>query len=152
MNVFTQLALACLILYSYSLPLAAQQTFNEVAVVAGMVATNSPTPNSKVKTSNPYKGKSAAYYRHHKRLSATFSGYAIELVVSEKPLRRDAELFDQFGNIYYKQLDTGAYAYYILLPSFRKKKAMKTYLMNNVRPRAPQAQLVAYSGGIRKTK
>lgn len=142
--------LICLVLIMPSLN--AQQSYHDMVVMAGMTdgATSKNVKSDKV-AANPYKGKSPEYFRHHKRLPATFSGYAIELEVTEKPMRRDNELFSQFGNVFYKQLESGEYAYYILL-DFKSKKAMKKYLTQVVHHRVPEARLVVYSGGTSKTK
>lgn len=89
------------------------------------------------------------YYRHHKKLPATYSGYAIELVRSDLPLKRSFPLFQQFGNVHYEKLDGGGYAY-ILLVKFSSKKALKKYVTQMVKPKAPDAKALVYKVGKRK--
>ncbi len=146
MNNYIPLAIACLVANLWLSKAFAQQSYNEMVVVAGMAKANQPQDVAITKSANPYKSKSASYYRHHKRLPATFKGYAIELAISDKPKRRDDELFRYFGNIFYKQLDSGQYAYYILL-DFGSKKAREAYLENIIRHRVAGARLVRYVKG-----
>ncbi|MEL6863613.1 MAG: hypothetical protein AAFP19_04300 [Bacteroidota bacterium] len=90
------------------------------------------------------------YYRHHRKLSAAYEGYVIQLAKSTGPLRRDHPLFKQFGGIHYDKLEDGQYVYCIKI-NFHTKKAMKKYLDQIIRPKAPNAAIVLYKKGIRKT-
>ncbi len=95
-------------------------------------------------------GKSTpSYYRHHKKLPATYSGYAIELVSSKLPLKRDYPVFQQFGNIHYEKLDTGGYAY-VLLVKFSGKKALQNYIDQIIKAKAPEAKALVYKNGRRR--
>jgi len=96
-----------------------------------------------------YTPSKTKYYRHHKKLSVTHSGIVLELITSDLPLRRDAPLFKQFGNVYYDQLDEGGYAYCILT-NFSKLKPAKAYLQQMILPHAPTARVVKYQLGRRK--
>ncbi len=95
-------------------------------------------------------GKSTpSYFRHHKKLPATYSGFGIEITRSELPLKRDFHLFQQFGNVHYEKLEEGGYAY-ILLVKFSSKKALKNYVKQVVIPKAPDAKALVYKIGKRK--
>ena len=89
------------------------------------------------------------YYRHHKKLPATYSGYAIELVSSKLPLKRDYPVFQQFGNIHYEKMDKGGYAY-VLLVKFSNKKALHKYIDQIIKVKAPKAKALVYKNGRRR--
>ena len=110
---------------------------------------NKNTEQPKRFQQNIYEISETAYYRHHKKLSLTHSGIVLELIVSDLPLKRDYPLFQQFGNIYYDQLEKGGYAYCILT-NFDDMKKAKKYLEQVVLPRAPKAKVVKYQMGRRK--
>jgi len=107
-----------------------------------------PAKAKEEKTSKAGK-TTPAYYRHHKKLPATYSGFAIELTRSELPLKRSFPLFQQFGNVHYEKIDGGGYAY-ILLVKFSSKKALKNYVKQMVKPKAPDAKALVYKHGKRK--
>jgi hypothetical protein len=86
--------------------------------------------------------------RHHKPLSASYNGYAIELAVSKLPLHRDNPLFHKFGNIYYDILSDGQYSYCILV-SFTSKEAVSLYQQNVVKAQAPASRVIYYKKGNR---
>jgi hypothetical protein len=92
----------------------------------------------------------AHYYRHHRKLPTFFDGFAVELTTSDLPLRRDYPLFEQFGNVLVDQLDEGGFSY--LITGFRSEKAAKTILKEMIQHRAPEATVVHYNKGKRKTK
>lgn len=85
--------------------------------------------------------KAAYYFRHYKKLSPTYQGYLIELVVSEAPLRRDNSLFKYFGNVYYQRLPNGKISYCLLGNDFGSRKNIKQFIKNVVKHQAPEAQL-----------
>lgn len=89
------------------------------------------------------------FHRHHRRLSSTYSGFVIELINVERPLPRNDQLFDQFGSVYYDQLDDYRYSY-LILANFSTKKAVRNFLAKMVMPRAPQAKVYLYKEGKRK--
>lgn len=89
------------------------------------------------------------YYRHHKQLSASYEGYAIELTTSALPLKRNYFLFDQFGNVFYDKLESGGYSYCILA-NFSSKKSVERFLEMIILPKAKEARVVAYKKGKRR--
>ena len=90
----------------------------------------------------------AAYFRYHKRMPASFSGFAVELVAANTPLPRDYELFKRFGNVHYDKIQRGRYTYLIPV-GFTKKKSVEKYLTDIVHPLAPDATIVEYRYGQR---
>jgi len=96
-----------------------------------------------------YPKKMPSFYRHHKKLPLTYSGIVLELTTSDLPLRRDDQLFKQFGNVHYDKLDGGEYAYCILT-NFNDLKKAHGYLQQMIIPRAPAAKAVKYQLGKRK--
>ncbi len=128
-----------------------QQTSYEDAPVAVLIKKKPKTESTYTRYTPTKASKTASYYRHHKQLAATFSGYVIELTTSERPLKRSHELFGQFGKVHYDQLEDGTYSYCIVV-DFREKKAAKHFLEQVVRPKAADARIIQYKKGIRKTK
>ncbi len=88
------------------------------------------------------------YFRHHKKLSSYFSGYAIELTRSDLPLKRNYILFERFGGIQVDRLKRGSFSY--LITGFRNQKAAKKHLQKIVKPQAPESRIVQYVRGKRK--
>ncbi len=103
------------------------------------------------KTNKPKKKKSRIpfYYRHHRQMPSTFTGYTIELATSKIPLKRDDELFKYFGKVYYTKLKKGGFAYNIMV-NFSTKSAVRNFLENIVIHKAPDARIVEYKKGKRK--
>ena len=91
------------------------------------------------------------FFRHHKKIPISYSGFAIELTTADLPLKRDYFLFEKFGNVFYEKRKEGGYAYLILI-DFKSKKAVEDFLNNIVLPKAPEAKMVNYKRGVRKTK
>ena len=89
------------------------------------------------------------FYRHQKRLPAFYSGYTIELIQSERPLKRSYPLFKFFGNVYFDKLSEGGYSYFIKV-DFSSKKAVKKFLKDVILHNAPDAKVVTYRKGKRK--
>ncbi len=89
------------------------------------------------------------YYRHHKKLSANYEGYAIELITSYLPLKRNHFLFDQFGSVYYDKLEKGGYSYCILA-NFSSRKSLERFLETIILPKAIEARMIEYKKGKRK--
>ena len=85
------------------------------------------------------------YYRHHKKLPVTFSGYAIELTTSALPLPRNYELFERFGSIYVTRQKDGSYAYLIM--GYPTKRAAEDHYEKVVMHQAAEARIVKYKGG-----
>jgi len=100
---------------------------------------------------NSKKDKVPYFFRHHKKMPITYTGYAIELTTADLPLKRDYFLFEKFGNVHYEKRKEGGYAYLILI-KFKTKKSVENFLNNIVLPKAPEAKMVTYKRGVRKTK
>lgn len=96
-----------------------------------------------------YPKRVPTFYKHHKKLPLTYSGIVLELVTTDLPLKRDDQLFKQFGNVHYDKLDNGGYAYCILT-SFSNLKKAHDYLQKMIINRAPAAKAVKYQLGKRK--
>lgn len=117
----------------------------EVADYSAEVSTNKIkyTSQKKKKNSTPY------HFRYHRTLSATYTGFAIELVQSDIPLNRNYLIFKQFGRIYYEKLPDGnGYAYCIKVP-FDEQMAVEKFLKSTVLHRAPEAKIIQYKNGKR---
>ena len=95
-----------------------------------------------VKKSALESKKAAYYFRHFKKLSPSYTGYLIELAVSEEPLRRDFPLFQKFGNVHYRRFKSGKIAYYIIGKDFESRSSVKKFIKNVVVHQAPEARLV----------
>lgn len=93
-----------------------------------------------------------SYGQFYKRLPVNFSGYTIELVQSDRPLAREHDIFQQFGNIYYDKLEDGNYVYCITADNFSSVASLKRYVENMIQHRAPNATIVEYKNGKRKNK
>ncbi len=89
-------------------------------------------------------------YRYHKRLASTHSGIAIELTASNFPLSRDYPIFKQFGNVYYDKLKQGGYSY-LIKTNFKNWEAAEKFLSEIILPKAPEARVIEYKTGVRKT-
>lgn len=86
----------------------------------------------------------------HKKLPVTFSGYLIEVAVSNFPLPNEYPVFRQYGQLHYDKLErTGGYSYGII-SEFSSKKAMLRYFHEIVRPNVADARLIRYRKGIRE--
>ena len=90
-----------------------------------------------------------SYYRHHKSLDNSFSGYVIELLQSDKKLKRNFPLFEHFGSVYMQQLENGKYSYCIIA-NFSKPKSLKIFVNEVIIPHAPEAKALKYKRGKRK--
>jgi|GEM_PF-6491113 len=89
-------------------------------------------------------------YRYHKRLASTHSGIVIELTASNYPLSRDFPIFKQFGNVYYDKLEQGGYSY-LIKTNFKSWEAAEKFLNEIILPKAPEARVIEYKTGVRKT-
>lgn len=90
-----------------------------------------------------------SYFRHHKSLDNSFSGYVIELLQSDEKLKRNFPLFERFGSVYMQQLESGKYSYCILA-NFNNSKSLKIFVNEVIIPHAPEAQALKYKRGKRK--
>ncbi|MFK7771567.1 MAG: hypothetical protein AB8F94_05475 [Saprospiraceae bacterium] len=91
-----------------------------------------------------------SYFRHHKSLDQSFSGYVIELLQSDEKLERNFPLFERFGSVYMQQLENGKYSYCIIA-NFKKSKSLKIFVNEVIIPHAPEAKALKYKRGKRKT-
>lgn len=90
------------------------------------------------------------YGQSYKRVPGSFTGYAIELLITNRPLARQDDMFRQFGKVYYDKLSNGEYSYCILANDFSSEASLEKYVENMVIHRAPKAQVVTYKTGKRK--
>ncbi|MEM6769960.1 MAG: hypothetical protein AAF597_05165 [Bacteroidota bacterium] len=149
-----RLLIPCFFLLLFPILLQAQQAYHPTSPSLSYIKIDPPnksTTKKRIKRKTAEKSDRVPYYyRHHRKLSAAYEGYVIQLAQSSSPLRRDHALFKQFGGIYYDKLEDGQYIYCIKI-NFHTKKAMKKYLDQIIRPKAPDAAIVLYKKGIRKT-
>lgn len=91
---------------------------------------------------------SNAYYVHSiRRLGENFSGYAIELIASEHSLKKNHVALKGFGKIYVDIIDQ---KYHYLFPiEVGRKKSIKKFLKDVIRPRHAEAIVVQYLHGVR---
>lgn len=94
---------------------------------------------------------SSKVYRMQKRLSAVYSGYAIEVATSNLPVEKSHPIFKNFGKIYYQKLSGGGYSY-LIKTDFKDLKAIKHFAEQVVKPKMPSAQIFKYKKGKRKLK
>lgn len=89
------------------------------------------------------------HMRHPRRMPASFTGFAIELTDSERPLDMSYPLFRNFGSIHYDKPARGRYTYLIPL-TFKNRKAVDKYLADVIQYRVPEARVVEYYYGRRQ--
>ena len=82
-------------------------------------------------------------------MPASFTGFAVELTTSDRPLTTAFPLFRKFGNIHYDKLRRGRYTYLIPV-GFRKRESVEKYLADVILPRVPGATIVEYINGLRQ--
>ena len=153
MNTIKNLVLLGVLFVCWTVPSSskAQYAFKEPASAAYLPApTYRLERTARTPTTNRSEPKTD-HFRHHRRLSATYSGQFIQLILTDRPLARDFELFRQFGKVYYDQLEDGRYAYGLKV-DFSSKKAISSFIEGVVRPRAAEARLVEYKKGSRSEK
>ena len=123
------------------------------AQIAGInmdLATTYKSPkNGSAAGLNAEKDDNHYVYRHPQRLSALYSGYAIEVAEVRLPLEGNDPLFKQFGNLFYEKKGRGKAYSYIFPTNFEDRKNLERYLREVVQPKAPNAKLVLYEGGKR---
>ncbi len=88
-------------------------------------------------------------YRYHKKISATYDGFAVEIATSEYPMERTEPVFRKFGKVFYHKLRKGGYSYVILLDFGKEKEAAK-FCKNVIAPKVERARLIEYDQGERK--
>ncbi len=130
--------------------LSAQQSItDESPILANADIIKSTNSRPKYPFREIHREEIPDYYRHHKKLSSNYEGYAIELTTSDLPLKRNYFLFNQFGNVNYDKLNEGGYSYCILA-NFSSKKSVEHFLETIILPKAPEARLIEYKKGKRK--
>lgn len=123
---------------------------NTTAQIAGL--NNTPTAirtNGQGSVANADKEDTRYVYRHPQRLSALYTGYAIEILQIRLPLEAADPLFRQFGNLFYEKIGHGKSYSYIFPTTFMDKKNLERYYHEVVLPKAPNAKIVYYEGGRR---
>ena len=79
-----------------------------------------------------------------------FTGYAVNLVISNEALSAKNSIFNAFGGLKVEKTINGQYRYFI--DNFKTKKGTKDYLEKIILPRFPDAAVVFYKKGQRKNK
>jgi hypothetical protein len=87
------------------------------------------------------------YFRHVEKLPSFYTGFAIELVLTEEPITKENQLFQQFGHVYYDKPQAGQYAYLILTNFVHRNNAEK-FLEMVVKNKAPNARILEYKSGL----
>ena len=95
--------------------------------------------------------KISSVYRLQKRLSAVYTGYAIEVVTSEFPIKRTHPIYEQFGKIYYQKLKEGGYSY-LIKAQFKDLKSVRQFSENVIEPKVSIAKIFQYKKGKRKLR
>ena len=85
--------------------------------------------------------------RTHRKLAASYTGFAIELTVTDRPLSRTNHLFQKFGDIRYTKRADGRYAYLIPV-DFRRRSSVEKYLNNIIIYKAPGARVLEFKLGV----
>lgn len=147
MDTLQKKTILMLCLFGMSFGLFAQSQAN-----AKTALNNSPNvySSSVKKETKQYQSKATSSYRYHKKLPATFTGFVIELEASNYPLERGYPLFKQFGNVYYDKLEQGGYSY-VIKTNFSKSEAIEKFLADVIIHKAPEARVLEYKLGKRKT-
>ncbi len=153
MNNFTTLAsrlAAILLIAGLSLPGLSAQNSQQNAIAT----IDDPTPPKtetevRSRTKKSKRSTKIDVYRHHRAMPAGYDGYVVELILAERPLARNHQLFNQFGSVYYDLTPEGKYAY-CLLVDFSRRSALEQYVKKMIIHRAPEARVVEYRDGKRK--
>ena len=121
----------------------AQPSVEAIAMVTNQ--TNTPAAKKARKKS----AEIPAFYASQRAMPEVYTGLAIELTQSEVPLKRDNPLFMQFGSVVTHRTSGGMYAYNVLI-AFSSEKEAERFTEVVIKPRAPQARLVAFEKGKQK--
>lgn len=121
------------------------------AFLSGLMAQNAQTSDAYfASTLEIVRTTSApAAYRQPNKISQTFTGYAIEIATARYPLQNNANIFRQFGNVFYQKLKEGGYSYLITM-NFSSEDSAWSFIDSVVLPKAPGAILYQYKEGHRK--
>jgi hypothetical protein len=119
-------------------------------IFAGKVSgqTNGDLAFSTVSSGTSGIGNSAAI-RNCKKLSATYTGFAIEVAISDYPLSGDDRIFRFYGNIQYDKRPEGWYSY-VIPAKFSNEASAKSFLKEVIWPQVEDARLIDYKEGNRK--
>lgn len=80
-----------------------------------------------------------------KKVSQTYSGYKIELLVADEMLTADHSLFREMGGVEMDVKPDGKYAY--LIGNFSTEKSAEHFLTNVIKGRFPAAKIQHYENG-----
>ena len=100
--------------------------------------------------SNYYNVKDISKHLKAEAIVNEFTGYAVNLVVSNEELTAENAMFHAFGGLKVEKTENGQYRYFI--DNFRTEKGTKDYFSKIILPRFPDAEVVFYKKGQRKNK
>ncbi len=84
-------------------------------------------------------------------LKQDYTGYAIELLVSDHELSVNNSAFGGFGRIYMEQTTSNQYRYLVLI-DFRRRRSVKQFYRKIIKPKSPNSKVVQYLKGVRTTE
>ncbi len=137
----TRLVAIVTFLSAYTTPIEAQRFENASSLTA--------YEPEKVYRQNKIMEATPDYFRHVEKIPSFYTGFAIELVLTEEPITKDNALFQQFGHVYYDKPQLGQYAY-LILTNFTKRENVEKFIENVLKQKAPSAKVMVYEGGLRK--
>lgn len=110
-----------------------------------------PEPEEEVKSTTKTKitntQKSSKPLHQTKKVSKNYTGYKIEVFVSNEVLAEDHRLFREMGGVEMDVSTTGKYVY--LIGNFSSEKSASHFLDNVIKGRFPDAKLQKYDKGNR---
>lgn len=101
-------------------------------------------------TSSYYNTKDIKSHLKAEDIAIEFTGYAVNLMVSNEKLTPENSIFHAFGGLKVEKTLNGQYRYF--LDNFQTKKGTKDYLEKIISSRFPEAEVVFYKKGQRKNK
>lgn len=107
----------------------------------------SPQPAPKQSTSPVNITKTPQKIHKTKKVSKSYTGYKIEILVVDEPLSENHQLFREMGGIEMDVTSRGKYAY--LVGNFSTEKSANHFLNNVIKGRYPDAELQQYDNGNR---
>jgi outer membrane protein OmpA-like peptidoglycan-associated protein len=105
---------------------------------------NDPFKNPEIKTNNRPKTTIPDVY-HAKKVSETYTGYKIKLLVADEMLSVNHRLFREMGGVEIDVTNDLKYAY--LIGNFSNEKSAKHFLSNVIKGRFPTATIQQYEDG-----
>jgi outer membrane protein OmpA-like peptidoglycan-associated protein len=122
-----------------------QVTKGKKSLKAEYTINNDPFRNQTTKTEQTLEsGGNHAVYRA-KKVSQTYTGYKIELLVSDEMLSADHSLFREMGGVEMDITFGEEYAY--LIGNFSTEKSAQHFLNNVIKGRFPSAKIQHYENG-----